>query len=236
MASWDGGTNTGRQSSSLPGDLRQISPNRDQQPLPPDTEENVCAQAEDVVKNFLFNRYRQDIQSDSDSGCETPAVPELMNFTSDPMSRASQVGRQLAMIGDDINRRYADEFSDMINQLHITEDTAYSVFANVAKKLFDGGINWGRVSALLCFAYRIAMTVLKVKERAKKFADFLRLIINYVVRFIKETIASWIARQGGWVSVMQYSPSMSLTALTFIVGSCLITIAAVFYFKKGSSS
>lgn len=49
-------------------------------------------------------------------------------------SRASQVGRQLAMIGDDINRRYADEFSDMINQLHITEDTAYDVFANVARK------------------------------------------------------------------------------------------------------
>ena len=49
-------------------------------------------------------------------------------------SRASQVGRQLAKIGDDINRRYADEFSDMINHLNITEDTAYEVFARVARK------------------------------------------------------------------------------------------------------
>ena len=49
-------------------------------------------------------------------------------------SRASQVGRQLARIGDDINRRYADEFKDMLNQLSITEDTAYEVFAGVAKK------------------------------------------------------------------------------------------------------
>lgn len=49
-------------------------------------------------------------------------------------SRASQVGRQLARIGDDINRRYADEFKDMINQLNVTEDTAYEVFAGVAKK------------------------------------------------------------------------------------------------------
>lgn len=49
-------------------------------------------------------------------------------------SQASQVGRQLARIGDDINRRYADEFNDMINQLSITEDTAYEVFAGVARK------------------------------------------------------------------------------------------------------
>lgn len=49
-------------------------------------------------------------------------------------SRASQVGRQLARIGDDINRRYADEFKDMINQLNVNEDTAYEVFAGVAKK------------------------------------------------------------------------------------------------------
>lgn len=49
-------------------------------------------------------------------------------------SRASQVGRQLARIGDDINRRYADDFKDMINQLNVNEDTAYEVFAGVAKK------------------------------------------------------------------------------------------------------
>lgn len=49
-------------------------------------------------------------------------------------SRASQVGRQLARIGDDINRRYADDFQDMLNQLSVTEDTAYDVFAGVAKK------------------------------------------------------------------------------------------------------
>jgi hypothetical protein len=40
----------------------------------------------------------------------------------------------LARIGDDINRRYADDFKDMLNQLSITEDTAYEVFAGVAKK------------------------------------------------------------------------------------------------------
>lgn len=49
-------------------------------------------------------------------------------------SQASQVGRQLAKIGDDINRRYADEFGGMIQQLRITQDTAYDVFARIANK------------------------------------------------------------------------------------------------------
>ena len=65
-------------------------------------------------------------------------------------------------------------------------------------RLFAEEINWGRVAALMCLAYRITMTV--VKEKAKKFAQFLRVIVSHVVRFIKEKIAGWIASQGGWVS------------------------------------
>lgn len=65
-------------------------------------------------------------------------------------------------------------------------------------RLFADEINWGRVAALMCLAYRITMTV--VKEKAKKFAQFMKVIVSHVVRFIKEKIAGWIASQGGWVS------------------------------------
>lgn len=78
-------------------------------------------------------------------------------------------------------------------------------FLSVAKimlifcfRLFADEINWGRVAALMCLAYRITMTV--VKEKAKKFAQFMKVIVSHVVRFIKEKIAGWIASQGGWVS------------------------------------
>ena len=47
---------------------------------------------------------------------------------------ASQVGRQLAQIGDDLNERYATQFRDMVRILHITPDTAYEAFAGVARK------------------------------------------------------------------------------------------------------
>ncbi|OWF49771.1 Bcl-2 homologous antagonist/killer [Mizuhopecten yessoensis] len=235
MATWDGGGGGGRWNSPDSPTSRQVSPGSEIS-LRPDTEENVVNQAEDVIRNFMYQRYQQDqMEEDPETMEQTPAIPELVHFTSDPMSQASQVGRQLARIGDDINRRYADEFNDMIGQLNITEDTAYEVFAGVARKLFSEGINWGRVSALLCFAYRIAMKVLRIKERASRFADFLRLIINHVVRFIKEMIASWIAHEGGWVAALKYIPSVSLKTLGAIAGICFLAIGAVFYFnRKGS--
>lgn len=47
---------------------------------------------------------------------------------------AAQIGRQLAVIGDDINDRYAPQFNRMIRMLNITPDTAYEAFAGVARK------------------------------------------------------------------------------------------------------
>jgi len=44
------------------------------------------------------------------------------------------IGRQLAVVGDDINNRYAPEFNQMIRMLHLTPETAYEAFAGVARK------------------------------------------------------------------------------------------------------
>jgi len=44
------------------------------------------------------------------------------------------IGRQLAVVGDDINNRYAPEFSQMIRMLNLTPETAYEAFAGVARK------------------------------------------------------------------------------------------------------
>ena len=47
---------------------------------------------------------------------------------------AARIGRQLAIIGDDINGRYAPEFNQMIRMLNLTPETAYEAFAGVARK------------------------------------------------------------------------------------------------------
>jgi hypothetical protein len=39
-----------------------------------------------------------------------------------------------------------------------------------------------------------------LKEKRGQFAEFVKLIVHHVVRFIREKIVHWIAERGGWVS------------------------------------
>ena len=65
----------------------------------------------------------------------------------------------------------------------------------VCRLFRDGRITWGRVLTLLCFGYRIAVTVVQRGIRG-----FFSNVVGFVVRFVfTENIAKWIAEQGGWV-------------------------------------
>lgn len=46
----------------------------------------------------------------------------------------SQVGQQLAIIGDDINRRYDTEFQNLLEQLQPTAGNAYELFTKIASR------------------------------------------------------------------------------------------------------
>lgn len=65
--------------------------------------------------------------------------------------------------------------------------------------LFESGINWGRVIALLGFGYRMAIHVYQ-----HGITGFLRRIAHYMAEFVLHNrIAQWIAQQGGWVSELK---------------------------------
>lgn len=62
-----------------------------------------------------------------------------------------QVGRQLAIIGDDINRRYDTEFQKLLEQLQPTAGNAYELFTKIASRYHhstphrcDGLLGWGQ--------------------------------------------------------------------------------------------
>lgn len=44
------------------------------------------------------------------------------------------MGRQLALIGDDINRRYDTEFQNLLEQLQPTAANAYELFTKIASR------------------------------------------------------------------------------------------------------
>lgn len=65
-----------------------------------------------------------------------------------------------------------------------------------ARSLFESGINWGRVVALLGFGYRLALHVYQ-----RGLTGFLGQVTRFVADFmLRRSIARWIAQRGGWVS------------------------------------
>lgn len=197
--------------------------------IQPDTETNVADQTHEIVTTFFtelqnMERARQEADdTPPEMGFLTPRNPA-------EFSPAEQVGRQLAFIGDAVNERYASEFGRMIRLLKLEPATAYETFAAVARQLFsDGTVSWGRIIILLCFGYRVVVTVLQRGLR-----DLFGRIIGYIVLFvIRERIARWIAAQGGWRAALRYIPeSVSWMSIGVVFGFAAISLIAVFYLTR----
>ncbi|XP_053819664.1 bcl-2 homologous antagonist/killer isoform X3 [Vidua chalybeata] len=177
----------------------------------------VAEEAEEVFRGYAFYRYQQERE---ERGAELPPDPEIEQIQQELRSSESQVGQRLAIIGDDIYRRYDAEFRTMLESLQPTRENAYEHFTKIASSLFESGINWGRVIALLAFGYRMAMHVWQ-----RGVSGFLRRIARYVGDFmLQNRIARWIAQQGGWEAVqnldnvyMKYMLVAAVAVLGYLV-------------------
>ncbi|XP_075411595.1 bcl-2 homologous antagonist/killer [Tenrec ecaudatus] len=159
------------------------------------SEEQVARETEEVFQSYVFYRHQQEQEAE---GAGAPADPEMVSLPLEPSSVTGQVGRQLAIIGDDINQRYDAEFQTMLQHLQPTAENAYQYFTKIASSLFESGINWGRVVALLGFGYRLALHVYQ-----RGLTGFLGQVTRFVVDFmLNHYIARWIAQRGGWVAAL----------------------------------
>ncbi|XP_066862139.1 bcl-2 homologous antagonist/killer isoform X1 [Kogia breviceps] len=158
-------------------------------------EEQVARDTEEVFRSYVFYRHQQEQEAE---GAAAPTDPEMVTLPLEPSSIMGQVGHQLAIIGDDINRRYDSEFQAMLQHLQPTAENAYEYFTKIASSLFESGINWGRVVALLGFGYRLALHVYQ-----RGLTGFLGQVTRFVADFmLHHCIARWIAQRGGWVAAL----------------------------------
>ncbi|XP_054149975.1 bcl-2 homologous antagonist/killer [Melozone crissalis] len=183
------------------------------------SEGRVAEEAEEVFRSYAFYRYQQERQ---ERGAELPPDPEIEQIQQELESTGSQVGQRLAIIGDDIYRRYDAEFRTMLESLQPTRHNAYETFTKIASSLFESGINWGRVIALLAFGYRLAMHVWQ-----RGVSGFLRRIARYVGEFmLQHRIARWIAQQGGWEAVQNldnvYVKYLLVAAVVVVLGHLVL--------------
>ncbi|GCC24323.1 hypothetical protein chiPu_0002723 [Chiloscyllium punctatum] len=194
--------------------------NRCRRPSRPVTEEGVVQETEDVFRSYVFFRY----QSEREEGANVPEDPEIIEMQQPPENTPTLVGRQLALIGDDINRRYDLEFHNLLSTLPLNAGNAYDYFRKIADGLFESGINWGRVIALLGFGYRMAIYVFQ-----KGMKGFLSQIAKFIAEFVlKNRIARWIAAQGGWVAALE----LDNIYIKWMLGILAIVLVGVFVVHK----
>ena len=73
-----------------------------------------------------------------------------------------RVARQLAIIADDVDARYSNEFNKMVRQLHVDQNTAYEAFATVARQwvyISNGCLQAGRQALSIYIQTHIRWTV-----------------------------------------------------------------------------
>ncbi|NXH63832.1 BAK protein, partial [Rhabdornis inornatus] len=83
-------------------------------------EGQVAEEAEEVFQSFAFYCYQQERE---ERGAELPHDPEIEQIQPDLKNSAnSEIGQRLALIGDDIYRRYDADFCNMLRDLQLTPD------------------------------------------------------------------------------------------------------------------
>ncbi|CAH8547306.1 unnamed protein product [Schistosoma turkestanicum] len=205
-------------------DLRVVSK------LTPSTPEEVDASSELVFSNFMINRYMLEVSasahvsSSQQSTASTSASIHLSGINpeiesddpvshqlsalprAEPHSIEAIVARNLAEIGDEINRIYGSRLDRMIKLLPV-EDCPLEMFYNVARVLFARGpTNWGQVITLFYFGYRLVVQRVK-KGIANAFYQVCRCLIGFCRQI---NIFVWIAQQGGW-QILQFLRSNNKT-------------------------
>lgn len=140
------------------------------------------------------------------------------NELQDP--QVKEVVQQLLKIADEMNRNA--ELQRLINQ--VQADCAQDIFMKVATSIFTDGINWGRVVALFHLAYRLIS-----KALTSNHLENIRMIISWVLRFIRERLYPWLVQQGGWVGVIH---DFSSRWRTVAIVASIALVAAFVYYRK----
>ncbi|XP_006642717.1 apoptosis regulator BAX [Lepisosteus oculatus] len=138
-------------------------------------------------------------------------------------SQVKDIVRNLIEIADELNRNA--ELESLLSRVEF--DSAESLFFTVARKIFEDGINWGRVVALFHLAYKL---IIKAITRDRN--EIIQTIIGWVLNFIGEHVSRWIREHGGWEGVRNYSQNLRWQNVAIFAAAVLTGVLA--YWKMSS--
>lgn len=141
----------------------------------------------------LVRRCREASTTGPDS--ESPADLCRRLSQSDPHAAIHRVLREA---GDELERLYQPDFTEMSRQLYLTSTTAQRRFAEVIDELFRDGVNWGRIIAFFEFGGTVCVECASKDEMSSQVDN----IAEWMTEYLNGPLNSWIKDNGGWVGLI----------------------------------
>ncbi|UJR27511.1 hypothetical protein I4U23_008795 [Adineta vaga] len=174
-----------------------------------------------ILEEFIVERAAED-------GVDMNLVKPIIDvdLTALPQYRQiQQIAYRLRLIGDQLD---ADQrITSMVDQVSI--NSPYETFSDVAKELFcDGIYNWGRIVTLFYFTYKLIL-----KSLIDEPSSLLHVLIEWTVRFVREIIAPWIIRKGGWLVILRdVIPQSRLTTIGIFLSGMVASFMILYFFRR----
>ncbi|XP_043564760.1 bcl-2 homologous antagonist/killer-like [Chiloscyllium plagiosum] len=161
-----------------------------------DTEQGKVNEAENLLQSTVYYQNQSEMEESTENGMIVPDLPETTNQTSP--SSSMEIGRQLAIIGDELNHQKNREFQGVQAHLFLPSENGYEPFCRVAERLYDNGINWTQTIALLSLSYKMVTYV----YRRAVMGCFGKATKSVAKIIAKNQVAQWIIEQGGWTTAL----------------------------------
>ncbi|XP_041848624.1 apoptosis regulator Bcl-2 [Melanotaenia boesemani] len=144
------------------------------------------------------------------------------------------IHRVLREAGDELERLYQLDFTEMSRQLYLTSITAKRRFAEVIDELFRDGVNWGRIIAFFEFGGTVCVECASKEEMTSQVDN----IAEWMTEYLNGPLNSWIEDNGGWDAFVElydrqrdsifscYWPSIKTVFGLAALGAASLTIGA----------
>ncbi|XP_075953883.1 apoptosis regulator Bcl-2 [Anarhichas minor] len=131
---------------------------------------------------------------EASTGPDSESVPHLCKRLPQSDPTAAAIHRVLREAGDELERLYQPDFTEMSRQLYLTSTTAQRRFAEVIDELFRDGVNWGRIIAFFEFGGTVCVECAAKEEMASQVDN----IAEWMTEYLNGPLNNWIQDNGGW--------------------------------------
>ncbi|XP_037131076.1 apoptosis regulator Bcl-2 [Syngnathus acus] len=125
---------------------------------------------------------------------EASAGPERDSKRSPGSDPLADIHRVLREAGDELERLYQPDFTEMSRQLYLSSTTAQRRFAEVIDELFRDGVNWGRIIAFFEFGGTVCVECATKEEMTSQVDN----IAEWMTEYLNGPLGSWIQDNGDW--------------------------------------